>query len=110
MSVRPQNDYVLVESPPDASDQTSGGIIKPEGAIEDINIWGTVLAVGPGRLTKKGVRIPIDAKVGDRVLFVRFLKKTRTGEALVQVLGNNQFLIQEKDILAVDEEKAQLSN
>jgi|SRR5215831_3995619 len=49
-----------------------GGIYLPPIALDDINTGGPkiyeVLAVGPGRMTKKGVRIPIEVSVGDRIL------------------------------------------
>lgn len=103
MKFRPLNDRILIEVDVDES-ETKSGIIMPEGSIEDIHKMGTVVSVGPGRVTRKGVRIPVDVSPGDRVWFVRFLEKTETGKALHASLGPNQFLIQEQDIVAIKDE------
>lgn len=105
MEFTPCNDRVLIEVDPD-EEETTGGIVMPKGSVEDIHKWATVIKVGPGRVSKKGVRIPIDLKPGDRVLYVRFLERTETGKSLHASLGPNQFLIQEQDVIAVEEETA----
>lgn len=99
---KPCNDRVLIEVDEDEA-ETSGGLVIPEGSVEDIHKWGTVISVGPGRLSKKGVRIPVGVEPGDRVAFVRFLERTETGKALRATLGPKQFLIQGQDIVAVQE-------
>lgn len=77
----------------------------PAKAVDDVHQWGTVLAVGGGRVTKKGVDVPPQVKPGDRVLYIRYLKNTHTGGALraASCIGPDQFMIHEDDILAVDE-------
>ena len=107
MVVRPMNDWVLVRYDQE-SRITSGGIIKPEGAHDDVHEWGTVVAIGPGRRQgKKGVRCPVDVVPGDRVLYIKFLKNTGTGRGIQHTLEDGTFLIQEKDIIvAQDGERA----
>ena len=107
--VRPLKDWILVQYDPkeDTDKTSSGGIVLPGSAVEDVNQWGTVLAVGTGVVTKKGVRRPLQVEEGDRVLYIRYLKETHTGQTLRRqsCIGNNQFLIREGDILAIEKGK-----
>lgn len=106
-ALRPLGDRVLVRFDPaeDGARVRASGVIMPPRAVDDVHQWGEVLAVGPGRLTKKGVLVPPDVKVGDRVLYIRYLKETHTGKTLRQqdCLAEDQFLIQESDIIAIEE-------
>jgi chaperonin GroES len=105
--VRPLRDNILVQFDPseDGERVRESGIIMPERAVDDVNQWGTVLAVGSGVVNGKGVRIPPQVKPGDRVLYIRYLKNTHTGESLrwQSCLEEDQFLIKEGDILAIEE-------
>ena len=67
MKFRPLHDRVVVTRI-DAEDKTAGGIIIPDTAKEKPT-EGEVIAVGPGGRDENGKLIPIDLKVGDRVLF-----------------------------------------
>ena len=67
MKFRPLHDRVLVESL-ESEEKTAGGIIIPDTAKEKPQ-EGKVIAVGPGAKTEEGKIIPMDVKVGDRVLF-----------------------------------------
>ena len=67
MKFRPLHDRVVVTRI-DADDKTAGGIIIPDTAKEKPS-EGEVIAVGPGGRDEAGKIIPIDLKVGDRVLF-----------------------------------------
>ena len=64
----PHNDRILV-SPSPTEDKTPGGIIVPDSADKLRPNTGTVIAVGPGKHSPKGVLIPITIKPGDKVLF-----------------------------------------
>ena len=64
---RPLHDRVLVRRV-EAEERTRGGIIIPDTAKEK-PIEGEVLAVGPGARDETGKIVPLDVKVGDRVLF-----------------------------------------
>src|SRR5205085_11901824 len=67
MNFRPLHDRVLVRRI-EADEKTAGGIIIPDTAKEKPS-QGEVIAVGPGGRDESGKLIPIDIKVGDRVLF-----------------------------------------
>jgi chaperonin GroES len=67
MKFRPLHDRVVIERI-DAEAKTPGGIIIPDTAKEKPQ-QGRVLSVGPGGRDESGKLIPIDLKVGDRVLF-----------------------------------------
>src|ERR1700758_4187650 len=67
MSFRPLGDRVLVKRVEEES-KTKGGIIIPDTAKEKPQ-EGEVLAVGPGARDEGGKLVPLDVKVGDRILF-----------------------------------------
>jgi chaperonin GroES len=67
MKFRPLHDRVVIKRI-EAEDKSSGGIIIPDTAKEKPQ-EGEVIAVGPGGRDESGKLIPIDVKVGDRVLF-----------------------------------------
>lgn len=72
--ITPCDDYVLID--PDAlPDETDGGVIIPSNAKvhrHKLTARGTVVAVGPGRLLRNGIRAPVDCKPGDRVVYEQF--------------------------------------
>jgi chaperonin GroES len=91
MRITPQNDYVLIRIDAEEA-ETSGGLLVPEDARVR-PLWGTVLAVGPGRLSKRKRRwIEPDVAVGDRACM-----KWKTGQDL-RVDGRDYKLIREVDI------------
>jgi chaperonin GroES len=94
-NVRPLNDKVLIERSK-AEDKTKGGIILPEGSKEKPK-EGKIVAVGQGRLSDKGERLPFQVKKGDRVLF-----KSYAGTD-VKLDGKDYILMSEEEILAVIE-------
>ena len=96
MSLKPLGDRVIVE-PVEKEEMTAGGIILPETAKEKPQ-QGTILAVGPGRRDEDGKRIPMDVKVGDRVLFAKYAGTEVKLEEDEKVL-----VLKESDILAVVE-------
>ena len=96
MSLRPLGDRVIVE-PVEKEEMTAGGIILPETAKEKPQ-QGTIVAVGPGRRDEEGKRIPMDVKVGDRVLFAKYAGTEVKLEEDEKVL-----VLKESDILAVVE-------
>jgi chaperonin GroES len=67
MKFRPLHDRVVIERI-DAESKTAGGIIIPDTAKEKPQ-QGKVIAVGPGGRDESGKLIPIDVKVGNRILF-----------------------------------------
>lgn len=95
MKLRPLGDHVVVRRQA-AQEKTAGGIVLPDSA-KDKPQRGTVLAVGPGKLTKAGTRKGLQVKEGDTVLFTAWagdeFKNPRDREAIL--------LMREEDILAV---------
>src|SRR5678815_4178807 len=67
MKFRPLHDRVVVRGI-EGTDKTAGGIIIPDTAKEKPQ-EGEIVAVGPGGRDESGKLIPIDLKVGDRILF-----------------------------------------
>jgi len=100
--IRPMRDWLVVRREPHEK-VTEGGIVIPGDARCDIAAYGQVVAVGSGRTTRKGVTIPPEVAVGDRVAYVFALERTETGKGLKASMDDGEFLIQEKDVLAVIE-------
>jgi chaperonin GroES len=90
---QPLDDRVLVQ-PAGKAEKTAGGIFIPD-SVEDRPLQGKVVAIGRGRITKKGNLKPLDVQVGDEVLFAQ-----HTGTA-VQLSGNELLLLREEEILGV---------
>ena len=70
MKVQPLHDRILLKRI-DAKQEKQGGIIIPDTAKEK-PMEGKVIAVGAGRVEKDGKRIPLEVKVGDRVLVGKY--------------------------------------
>jgi chaperonin GroES len=92
VNVGPLADRVVVRSL-EGNEQTRGGLFIPDTAKEKPQ-QGEILAVGPGRF-EEGKRVPMEVKVGDKVLFGRYsgTEVTIDGEALL--------ILRESDVLAV---------
>ena len=93
MKVTPLNDRVLVLRI-DQEEKTAGGIIIPDTAKEKPQ-EGKVVAVGPGKLSDKGERIPLDLKESDRVLFGKYAGSD------IKIDGVEHLILREDDILGV---------
>jgi chaperonin GroES len=70
MKVKPLHDRILVKRV-EPEEKVKGGIIIPDTAKEK-PLEGKVVAVGTGRLDEDGKRIPLEVKVGDRVLIGKY--------------------------------------
>ena len=70
MKIRPLQDRIIVKRI-EEEEKTKGGIIIPDSAKEKPS-EGKVIAVGPGKVTDDGKKIPMETKVGDRVLFGKY--------------------------------------
>ena len=93
MELVPTQDRIVVKR--DTSEaQTAGGIILPEDAKRESN-FGTVVAVGPGRI-EHNEHIKVRLSVGQRVLFTDY-HTTKAG-------GKDIVIVDEEDVLAVIEE------
>jgi chaperonin GroES len=93
VNLKPLADRVVVKKL-DAEDRTAGGIVLPDTAKEKPQ-QGEVLAAGPGKYDEKGTRIPMEVKVGDKVLFAKY------SGTEVKIDGVEYLVLSERDILAV---------
>jgi chaperonin GroES len=93
MALRPLHDRVIVKRL-DNERKTASGIVIPESAAEKPD-QGEVVAVGPGKKTEDGKVLPVDLKVGDKVLFGKYAGQS------VKVDGEELLVIREEEILAV---------
>ena len=93
MKFRPLHDRIVVTRI-DAEDKTAGGIIIPDTAKEKPS-EGEVISVGPGGRDESGKIIPIDLKVGDRVLFGKW------SGTEVKLDGQELLIMKESDIMGV---------
>ncbi len=83
----------LVVRPIEREEVTKGGIVLPDTAKEKPQ-EGEVVAVGPGRLTEDGKRIPMDVKKGDIVVYTKY------GGTEIKVDDEELMILRESDILA----------
>lgn len=93
MKVQPLGDRVMVRRVEEEETQR-GGIIIPDTAKEKPQ-QGEVVSVGTGRLNDKNERIPLDVKVGDRVLFGKY------SGTEVKLDGEEFLMMREEDILGI---------
>ena len=84
----------LVVRPIEKDEKTKGGIILPDTAKEKPQ-EGEVVAVGPGRMTEDGKRIPMEVKIGDRVIYAKY------GGSEIKVDDIEMIILRESDILAI---------
>jgi chaperonin GroES len=97
MKIRPLGDRVVVKAI--ASEEvTKGGIVLPDTAKEKPQ-QGEVIAVGSGALSENGSRVPLEVKVGDRVIYSKY-----SGTEIKQLGEDYLILNAERDILAIVED------
>ncbi|MEW6377220.1 MAG: co-chaperone GroES [Thermodesulfobacteriota bacterium] len=97
MKIRPLQDRVIVKRL-EEEEKTKGGIIIPDSAKEKPQ-EGKVIAVGKGKITEDGKVIPLDVKVGDRILFGKY------SGTEVKIDGEEHLIMREEDILGIIEGK-----
>ncbi|MBK6440651.1 MAG: co-chaperone GroES [Actinomycetales bacterium] len=93
VSIKPLEDRILVKSL-EAETTTASGLVIPDTAKEKPQ-EGEVLAVGPGRMTDKGVRVAMDINVGDRVIYSKY------GGTEIKHGGQEFLLLSARDVLAI---------
>jgi len=95
MKLRPLQDRILVKRI-EEEQVTAGGIFIPDTAKEKPQ-RGEIVAIGNGKKTEDGKVIPIDLKVGDKVLFGKYAGTD------IKVEGQDFLIMREDDILGVIE-------
>jgi len=94
MNVQPLSNHLFIE-PLEEEKVTKSGILLPENAEKERPIRGKVLAIGSGKITEKGERIPMSVKVGDIVLFKKY------GPDEIELEGKKYLVGDEDDVLAI---------
>ena len=91
-NLEPLEDRIVVK-PGEAEETTVSGIVIPDTAKEKPQ-EGEVVAVGPGRF-EDGARVPLDVKVGDKVIYSKY------GGTEITVEGEDHLILSARDVLAV---------
>ena len=91
--IKPLEDRIVVKAI-EAETTTASGLVIPDTAKEKPQ-EGEVLAVGEGRFDDKGTRIPVDVKVGDKVIYSKY------GGTEVKYGGEEYLVLSARDVLAV---------
>lgn len=93
--LKPLADRIVVK-PTAAEEVTKGGIVLPDTAKERPQ-EGEVIATGSGKTLDSGVLVPMDVKVGDKIIYSKY------GGTEVKISGNEYVILRQDDVLAVVE-------
>ncbi|MDD4364381.1 co-chaperone GroES [Aminithiophilus ramosus] len=95
MQLKPLADRIVVKAVTQES-RTKGGIVLPETAKEKPQ-EGEVAAVGTGKILENGQKLPLEVKVGDRVIYSKYAGTE------VKIEGEEYLILSERDVLAIVE-------
>ena len=95
MKIRPLQDRILVTRI-DEEEKTKGGIIIPESAKEK-PMEGKIVAVGKGKVLEDGKVLPLDVKVGDKILFAKYAGTD------IKIEGEEHLIMREEEVLGIIE-------
>lgn len=93
VSIKPLEDRIVVQ-PVEAEQVTASGLVIPDTAKERPQ-EAEVIAVGPGRIDDQGNRIPVDVKVGDKVIFSKY------GGTELKYNNEEYLVLSARDVLAI---------
>jgi chaperonin GroES len=93
VALKPLEDRVVVQAS-EAEETTASGLVIPDTAKEKPQ-QGHVVAVGPGRISDQGERIPLDVKEGDTVVYSKY------GGTEIKLEGEEYLILSARDILAI---------
>ena len=93
MAIRPLGDRVVLK-PVEREERTKSGIVLPDTAKEKPQ-EGIVEAVGTGRILDNGTKVPMELKVGDKVLYAKYAGNEFKLDEV------EYLIVSEKDVLAV---------
>jgi chaperonin GroES len=93
MKFRPLHDRVVIRRVEEQG-KTTGGIIIPDTAKEK-PMEGDIVAVGPGARDERGALVPLDVKVGDRILFGKW------SGTEIKLDGKDLLIMAESDVMGV---------
>jgi len=89
----PLGDRVVIKQEP-GEEKTKSGIVLPESAKEKPS-EGTVVAIGAGRILDNGQKVPMEVKIGDKIIYSKY------GGTEVKIESEDYIILQERDILAI---------
>ena len=89
----PIGDRVVVKPEPEEQ-KTKSGIVLPDTAKEKPQ-EGTVVSVGSGRILDNGQKVPLEVKVGDKIIYSKY------GGTEVKIDEEEYIILAERDILAI---------
>ncbi|MDR1961078.1 MAG: co-chaperone GroES [Gracilibacteraceae bacterium] len=95
MKLRPLGDRVIIKAV-EKEEKSKGGIIMPDTAKEK-PLEGEIIAVGPGKFDDDGKRLPMDLKVGDKVIYSKY------SGTEIKFDGEEYLILRESDVQAVVE-------
>ncbi len=98
MKLKPLENRVVLE-PVEEEKTTESGIVLPDTVEKDRPVEGKVVAVGPGKRSEKGERIPMSVKVGDVVLFKNY------GPVEFEIDDKMYLVADEDDLIAIIDNK-----
>ncbi len=97
IGVTPLGDRIVVAPAEKGGEKKlASGIILPESADKEKLLKGEVVAVGPGRRSDKGERIPVEVAVGDTVFF------KKPWDEPIKLEGVEYFVLSESDIILIE--------
>jgi chaperonin GroES len=92
-NLKPLGDRVVVKPEPEEI-KTKSGIVLPDSAKEKPS-EGTVIAVGSGKILDNGQKVPMEVKIGDKIIYSKY------GGTEVKIENEEYMILSEKDILAI---------
>lgn len=99
MKLKPLSNRVLIELLSSDEKTTQSGIVLPDTVEKKEQMRGTVIAIGPGKVSDTGERLPLSVAVGNMVLF----NKPWSDDKKIEDGKKKLFIVDEDDILAVIE-------
>lgn len=93
LPLRPLFDKLIVK--PDATEEVSTGGIHIPGDAQEKTSTGVVVAAGEGKKNLDGLRRPLDMKVGDRVMYAKFVGST------IKLEGGEYLLLTEDEVVGI---------
>ena len=92
VKLQPMGDRLVVK-PTQVEEKTKSGIYIPD-TVKEKPQEGKVVAIGPGRMTDEGKRIPMDVEVGDTIIYSKY------GGSEIKIDDEELIILRESDILA----------
>ncbi|MBA2132277.1 co-chaperone GroES [Capillibacterium thermochitinicola] len=93
MKIKPLGERIVIKVL-ESEEKTKSGIVLPDTAKEKPQM-GEVLAVGSGKTLDNGQKVPMEVKVGDKILFAKYAGTE------VKVDGEEYMVLKESDVLAI---------